>query len=118
MINKVQTPPNITLNSSTNNKKNIERIKRDLLQRKSNEKFQNDVKYNKVETYFFGGAGAIATIATMFMEEHKKEMGFNAIVLWLLAATAFIFKPQKEKYDAQVEIDLKKEMENDNTSNK
>lgn len=104
--------------NSSMDKEKISKIKRETIQNMQNKKYEEDLKSNKRELQFFGIVSIASTLITAFSKSIKKEMAINSVFLWLLTIAAYINKPKKENYDAQVEIDLKKEMENDSASNK
>lgn len=116
MINKINTnlafrnnsPGSTTEGIATSNQFS----KKDWLQKHYDNQYIVNKKANN-NILMINGLCAMASLITGFIsEKYRKSSFFAAGAFALGTLVTYLFRPQKEKYDAQVQIELNKEATN------
>jgi len=95
----------------------VDNYKKDFLQKHYNEQYKKDLK-----NYNIGSVVGLIIGLTFLVEELGRKNKIGAIVAGIALAACtplhFIFKPKKEKYDDQLQIELNNSTQNVSAQNK
>lgn len=124
MINQINNTIRFQNNSNSNYIKgknaDNQKFKEDWLKKRYNDQYLIDKKANNTSVKIWA-LGSLSLAAGSFLAKEqrgKNEWLFSALLCTIASLGCYIFKPQKEKYDAQVQIELNKEVANANNSSK
>jgi len=126
MINKINTTISFKTNPNNNlvltemQNGNGQKIQKDFLQKHYNNLYVRDQKVNNSAVGIFSVVSLLCFIGSIVAkkQEYKSDLLFSSAGCALSAAVTYLFRPKKEKYDAQVQIDLNNEVADANISNK
>lgn len=100
--------------------KNNQELKKDWLKKHYDDQYTRDKQVNNSAVGIMGITGLLCLLGHFIMKEqkYKSELLFAGLGLGAGSLVSYIFKPQKEKYDSQVQIELNKEVVDENSGNK
>lgn len=102
---------------ANNNSPCVDEYKKKFLDNYYKEQYNKDLRTYNIASVL-GFAFCVLAVLTQFAKGEKSQGIIAGIVLMLCSPLYLVFKPKEEKYLEKSQLDFKKEVKNENSSNK